>query len=254
MRSRLSTRPTCFGGRSHLHALFPESVWRHRCLWSVEERQRHYAVSLGAAERRAPQRRPGGAPSLTSAVLHTQFHACRALSSKVAVQASFGAARPQVRLSDRALACPKVVRDDAPSAACGRCALVAVPPLPPPLPPERRPLLPLLLQRLSARRVGLVVRAAQVSSNDFKTGMTIEFDGAPYKVVGASPLLLLLLLVLCLFDRHRRALAHLWSGRVGSPGAANCASCCHRTVVAAAAYRMQPLLPCCCPACTSPHF
>jgi translation elongation factor P/translation initiation factor 5A len=29
-----------------------------------------------------------------------------------------------------------------------------------------------------------MVRAAQVSSNDFKTGMTIEMDGAPYKVVG----------------------------------------------------------------------
>lgn len=43
-----------------------------------------------------------------------------------------------------------------------------------------------LLQRLTARRAGLVVRAAQVSSNDFKTGMTIEMDGAPYKVVGAS--------------------------------------------------------------------
>jgi hypothetical protein len=32
--------------------------------------------------------------------------------------------------------------------------------------------------------MSLVVRAAQVSTNDFKNGMTIEFDGAPYKVVG----------------------------------------------------------------------
>lgn len=48
--------------------------------------------------------------------------------------------------------------------------------------PPRRP--PSALQRLSARRGMLVVRAATVSSNDFKTGMTIEFDGAPYKVVG----------------------------------------------------------------------
>jgi hypothetical protein len=32
----------------------------------------------------------------------------------------------------------------------------------------------------------MVVHAGTVSSNDFKTGMTIEFDGAPYKVVGES--------------------------------------------------------------------
>ncbi len=43
----------------------------------------------------------------------------------------------------------------------------------------------LVLQRVAARRASLVVRAAQVSSNDFKNGMTIEMDGAPYKVVGA---------------------------------------------------------------------
>ena len=29
------------------------------------------------------------------------------------------------------------------------------------------------------------VNAQTVSTNDFKNGMTIEFDGAPYKVVGA---------------------------------------------------------------------
>ncbi|KAL4424103.1 hypothetical protein ABPG75_001404 [Micractinium tetrahymenae] len=38
-------------------------------------------------------------------------------------------------------------------------------------------------QCVAARRASLVVRAAQVSSNDFKNGMTIEMDGAPYKVV-----------------------------------------------------------------------
>eukprot|EP00887_Chlorella_sp_A99_P005969 scaffold27.g5969.t1 len=38
-------------------------------------------------------------------------------------------------------------------------------------------------QRLSGRRLVLYVAAAQVTSNDFKTGMTIEMDGAPYKVV-----------------------------------------------------------------------
>lgn len=38
--------------------------------------------------------------------------------------------------------------------------------------------------QVARRRVSLCVRAAQVSSNDFKTGMTIEFDGAPWKVVG----------------------------------------------------------------------
>ena len=31
--------------------------------------------------------------------------------------------------------------------------------------------------------MGLLVTAAQVSSNDFKTGMSIEMDGQPYKVV-----------------------------------------------------------------------
>jgi translation elongation factor P/translation initiation factor 5A len=35
----------------------------------------------------------------------------------------------------------------------------------------------------SGRRLALHVSAASVSSNDFKTGMSIEFDGAPYKVV-----------------------------------------------------------------------
>lgn len=69
---------------------------------------------------------------------------------------------------------------------------VVAPPLLPRRAADRRRLCRLLLsprllpqQRLSARRGMLVVRAAQVSSNDFKTGMTIEFDGAPYKVVGA---------------------------------------------------------------------
>ncbi|PSC73370.1 Elongation factor P [Micractinium conductrix] len=39
-------------------------------------------------------------------------------------------------------------------------------------------------QRLVARQRGaLQVRAASTSSNDFKNGMTIEMDGAPYKVV-----------------------------------------------------------------------
>lgn len=38
--------------------------------------------------------------------------------------------------------------------------------------------------QVARRRGSLCVRAAQVSSNDFKTGMTIEFDGAPWKVVG----------------------------------------------------------------------
>eukprot|EP00889_Picochlorum_renovo_P005655 jgi/Picre1/32685/NNA_008030.t1 len=33
------------------------------------------------------------------------------------------------------------------------------------------------------RRLGLCISAAQVSSNDFKTGMSIEMDGQPYKVV-----------------------------------------------------------------------
>ncbi|KAG7673933.1 putative Elongation factor P [Nannochloris sp. 'desiccata'] len=37
--------------------------------------------------------------------------------------------------------------------------------------------------QVSGRRLSLFVSAASVSSNDFKNGMTIEFDGAPYKVV-----------------------------------------------------------------------
>lgn len=37
--------------------------------------------------------------------------------------------------------------------------------------------------QVSSRRLNFQVHAAQVSSNDFKNGMTIEFDGAPYKVV-----------------------------------------------------------------------
>jgi hypothetical protein len=40
------------------------------------------------------------------------------------------------------------------------------------------------LLQVSGRRLSLFVSAASVSSNDFKNGMTIEFDGAPYKVVG----------------------------------------------------------------------
>lgn len=38
--------------------------------------------------------------------------------------------------------------------------------------------------QVNARRLSLYVSAAQASSNDFKNGMTIEFDGAPWKVVG----------------------------------------------------------------------
>lgn len=41
------------------------------------------------------------------------------------------------------------------------------------------------LSQCRGRRLGLFIRAAQVSSNDFKTGMSIEVDGQPYKVVGA---------------------------------------------------------------------
>ena len=33
------------------------------------------------------------------------------------------------------------------------------------------------------RRLTLHIAAGSVSSNDFKTGMTIEFDGSPFKVV-----------------------------------------------------------------------
>lgn len=51
--------------------------------------------------------------------------------------------------------------------------------------PLRQASPPFPLQRVAVRRASLVVRAAQVSSNDFKNGMTIEMDGAPYKVVGA---------------------------------------------------------------------
>lgn len=47
----------------------------------------------------------------------------------------------------------------------------------------RRPACGRPTQRLTVRRISLAVRAAQVSSNDFKNGMTIEMDGAPYKVV-----------------------------------------------------------------------
>lgn len=38
-------------------------------------------------------------------------------------------------------------------------------------------------QGLRARGRLLVLSAAQVSSNDFKTGMTVEIDGAPFRVV-----------------------------------------------------------------------
>lgn len=34
----------------------------------------------------------------------------------------------------------------------------------------------------------MVVRAAVVSTNDFKTGLTVEIDGTPYKVIGKLPL------------------------------------------------------------------
>lgn len=37
--------------------------------------------------------------------------------------------------------------------------------------------------QVSGRRLSLFVSAASVSSNDFKTGLAIEFDGAPYKVI-----------------------------------------------------------------------
>ena len=40
------------------------------------------------------------------------------------------------------------------------------------------------LSQCQGRRLGLCIRAAQVSSNDFKTGMSIEVDGQPFKVVG----------------------------------------------------------------------
>lgn len=40
------------------------------------------------------------------------------------------------------------------------------------------------MQQRRGRQLGLFVSAAQVSSNDFKTGMSIEVDGQPYKVVG----------------------------------------------------------------------
>jgi hypothetical protein len=33
----------------------------------------------------------------------------------------------------------------------------------------------------------LVVRAATVSTNDFKNGLTVELDGVPFKVVGEQP-------------------------------------------------------------------
>ena len=49
--------------------------------------------------------------------------------------------------------------------------------------PDERPPCPL---QVTGRRLALHVSAASVSSNDFKTGMQIEFDGAPYKVVGAQ--------------------------------------------------------------------
>lgn len=63
-----------------------------------------------------------------------------------------------------------------PGWGCGRRLAAADPPPP----------CPSALQRLVARQRGaLQVRAASTSSNDFKNGMTIEMDGAPYKVVGA---------------------------------------------------------------------
>ena len=35
------------------------------------------------------------------------------------------------------------------------------------------------------QRAVVVVRAAQVSTNDFKNGLTVEVDGVPFKVIGA---------------------------------------------------------------------
>lgn len=37
-----------------------------------------------------------------------------------------------------------------------------------------------------SRRKTVCVRAAQVSTNDFKNGLTVEIEGAPYKVIGAA--------------------------------------------------------------------
>ena len=43
------------------------------------------------------------------------------------------------------------------------------------------------LQRRGHDRRPLQVCAGTVSSNDFKNGMTLEIDGAPFRVVGAPP-------------------------------------------------------------------
>jgi len=40
--------------------------------------------------------------------------------------------------------------------------------------------------RAPAQRGALQVRAASISSNDFKPGVFIEVDGAPYRILGAS--------------------------------------------------------------------
>lgn len=57
-----------------------------------------------------------------------------------------------------------------------------------------------LLQVQQHRRaVSLITRASTINVNDFKTGVTIEIDGAPFRVLGKQPteLSLVLLCQLC---------------------------------------------------------
>lgn len=106
----------------------------------------------------------------------------RSLSSRTSV-ASFGfTRRPQAR-APRANTLPVDIWTIKKRDVTSYRLRVVGPPVHLPLPPPSR--LPLVVQRMAGRRAALVVRAAQVSSNDFKNGMTIEMDGAPYKVVGA---------------------------------------------------------------------
>jgi len=46
----------------------------------------------------------------------------------------------------------------------------------------------LLMQGHIARRGELLVTfASTINVNDFKTGVTVEIDGTPYRVIGKSP-------------------------------------------------------------------
>jgi hypothetical protein len=55
-----------------------------------------------------------------------------------------------------------------------------------PVPPSINQQAPLCAPRRAGHAAALTVRAAAtVSTNDFKTGLTVELDGTPFKVIGA---------------------------------------------------------------------